>query len=50
MFPDPFEGATVNAVALHVVALCAVTYGFGLTVTVTVNVDPAHEPDNGVTV
>ena len=43
-------GVTVKAVALHVVAVCAVTNGFGLTVTVTVNVDPGHDPDNGVTV
>ena len=43
-------GATVKAAALHAVAVCDVTNGFGLTVTVTVNVDPVHDPDTGVTV
>ena len=50
MFPDPLLGATVNTAALHAVAVCEVTNGFGLTDTVTVNVDPVHEPDTGVTV
>jgi hypothetical protein len=53
MLPEPFAGATVNAVALHVVGVCDVINGFGFTVTVTVNVEPTHEPeapDIGVTI
>ena len=46
----PFAGVTLNAMPLHTVAVIAVTEGFGLTVTVTVNVLPAHAPDVGVTV
>ena len=45
-----FAGATVNAVALQIVGVCVVTNGFGVTVTVVVNVAPGHDPDNGVTV
>ena len=50
MFPDPFDGATVNAVELQIVDVCATTNGFGSTVTVVVNVEPTHVPDVGVTV
>ena len=50
MFPDPFVGATVNAVELQIVGVCAATNGFGSTVTVVVNDEPTHEPDVGVTV
>ena len=46
----PFTGVTVNAVPLHTVAVIALIEGFGLTVTVTVNVLPTHVPDVGVTV
>ena len=40
----------VKASALQIVGVCAGTTGFGLTVTVTVNVAPVHVPDFGVTV
>ena len=43
-------GATVNVPPLQIVDVCAATAGTGFTVTVTVNVDPAHTPDVGVTV
>ena len=47
-------GDTVKAVALHTVLVMAVTAGFGLIVTVTVNVPPTQLPsatdDVGVTV
>ena len=33
MLPEPFAGATVNAFELQIVAVCAVTNGFGLTTT-----------------
>ena len=46
----PSTGVAVNEVPLHTVAVIAVIEGFGLTVTVTVNVLPAHVPDVGVTV
>ena len=49
-----FTGVTVKPAALHGVAVMAVTAGFGLTVTVTVKVDPIQLPkatdDVGVTV
>ena len=45
-----FTGVTVKPAALHGVAVMAVTAGFGLTVTVTVKVDPTQVPDVGVTV
>ena len=45
-----FTGVAVNADALQVVAVMAVIDGFGLTVTVTVKVDPGQLPDVGVTV
>ena len=38
-------GVTENAVALHDVDVMAVTAGFGLTVTVTVKVDPTQLPN-----
>ena len=50
MLPEPLLGITSNVVPLQIVAVCAVTNGFGLTVIVVVNVDPVHEPDTGVTV
>ena len=43
-------GVTENAEALHDVDVMAVTAGFGLTVIVTVKVDPTQVPDVGVTV
>ena len=46
----PFAGVAVNAVPLHTVAVIAFIDGFGLTVTVTVNVLPVQLPDVGVTV
>jgi hypothetical protein len=49
----PLAGVTVNAVPLHIVAVCAVMTGFGFTVTVTVKAVPTHAPaapDVGVTV
>jgi hypothetical protein len=46
----PFAGVTVKLVALQLVAVMAVTAGFGLTVTVTVKVDPVHDAVAGVTV
>ncbi len=49
--PGWSAGVTVNAAELQIVGVCAVTNGFGLTVTVVVNVGPVHEPDtSGVTV
>src|ERR1043166_1782730 len=46
----PSTGVTLNAVPLHTVVVIAFIDGFGLTVTVTVNVAPVHEPDVGVTI
>ena len=43
-------GVTVKPAALHGAAVMAVTAGFGLTVTVNVNVDPTQVPVVGVTV
>jgi hypothetical protein len=51
MLPPPLAGVTVKVPPLHTIAVCAVVIdGFGLTVTVTVNVLPAQLPDVGVTV
>jgi hypothetical protein len=50
IFPLPFVGATLNAAPEQMAAVCAETVGVGLTVTVTVNVAPEHEPEIGVTV
>jgi hypothetical protein len=46
----PSAGAAMKLPALHIVAVIFVTAGFGLTVTVTVNVAPVQLPDFGVTV
>src|SRR5664279_345486 len=46
----PFTGVTVKAVPLHADPVIAVTAGPGLTVTMTVKVEPVHVPDAGVTV
>jgi hypothetical protein len=46
----PLTGVTVKAVPPQVVATLFATFGLGLTVTVTVKVDPVHAPDKGVTV
>jgi hypothetical protein len=43
-------GVDVNVPSLQIVAVIAVTAGFGLTVTVTVKSDPTQLPDVGVTV
>jgi hypothetical protein len=45
-----FAGVTVNGEPLQVAAVLAAMPGLGLMVTVTVNVPPAHEPIEGVTV
>lgn len=45
-----FAGVAVNASPLQIVAVITVIEGFGLTVTVTVNVGPVQLPDVGVTV
>jgi hypothetical protein len=50
MLPLPFVGATLNAAPEQIAAVCAATVGVGLTVTVTKNVAPEHEPEIGVTV
>jgi hypothetical protein len=52
-FGMPFCGATLNAIPLHVVAVCAGITGFVFNVTVKVNGAPAQvpaAPDTGVTV
>ena len=49
MLPEPLLGVTENEVPLQIVGVCAVTNGFGSTVTVVVNVEPIHVPDVGVT-
>lgn len=41
MVKDPAE---------QIVDVCVRTVGFGFTVTVTLKLDPVHEPDVGVTV
>jgi hypothetical protein len=46
----PLDGVAVNATPLHVVAVIFVIPGLGLTVTVSVKLDPAQLPDVGVTV
>jgi hypothetical protein len=45
-----FAGVDVNVPSLQIVAVIADTAGFGLTVTVTVNVAPTQVPEVGVTV
>ena len=46
----PLTGATVKAVALHIVAALPATAGRGFTVTVTVKFAPVQPPVTGVTV
>ena len=46
----PFTGVEVKDMPVHTVLVSAVIEGVGLTVTVTVNEDPTHVPDVGVTV
>lgn len=46
----PFAGVAVKAAPLHADPVIAVTAGTGLTVIVTVNVEPMHVPAVGVTV
>jgi hypothetical protein len=48
--PTPSVGVTEKAVPLQVEVVCAATNGFGLTVTVTVNVAPVQLAVEGVTV
>lgn len=43
-------GFTVKVPVLHIVVDLLFITGIGLTVTVTVNVEPVHVPDVGVTV
>ena len=51
MFPPPFVGVTEFDVDEQIaVSVMSAIDGFGLTETETVNVDPAHNPDVGVTV
>jgi hypothetical protein len=40
----PFVGVTVKPTPLHVVAVLLAIRGFGLTVTITVNVEPTQLP------
>jgi hypothetical protein len=46
----PFAGVEVKLPPLQIVAVMFVIAGFGLTVTITVNVAPGHPPAVGVTV
>jgi hypothetical protein len=46
----PFTGVELKDVPLHAVLVSAGIEGAGLTVTVTVNGEPAQVPDVGVTV
>ena len=46
----PLAGVTVKAVALHELDVMLFIAGIGLTVTVTVKVDPVQLPERGVTV
>jgi hypothetical protein len=46
----PLAGVTVNAVVLQVVAVIAVMFGLGLTVTVSVKLAPVQLPEVGVIV
>jgi hypothetical protein len=46
----PLAGVDVKDTPLHAVFVIAVIEGFGLTVTVTVNVVPEQDPQVGVTV
>jgi hypothetical protein len=51
--PPPLLGVTVNEALLQAFTVRLAINGLGLTVTVTVNVEPTHEPDTpdvGVTV
>jgi hypothetical protein len=50
ILPEPFVGASVNADPEQLAAVCAITEGVGLTVTVTENDVPTHVPLVGVTV
>lgn len=43
-------GVAVNGPPLQIVLTILVTAGFGLTVTITVKLDPVQVPDFGVTV
>ena len=45
----PFAGVDVNPIPPQMVEVMAVIAGLGLTVTVTVKVDPVQPPDDGVT-
>ena len=42
--PPPLLGVTVNPVPLHELAVLFAIFAFGLTVTVTVNVEPTQLP------
>jgi hypothetical protein len=46
----PLTGVTVNAAALHAVAVLAAIAGFGLTVIITVKIAPVQVAVAGVTV
>ena len=46
----PFTGVEVKEISVHTVLVSAGIEGVGLTVTVTVNGEPAQVPDVGVTV
>ena len=45
----PFTGVEVKDMPVHAVLVSAVIEGVGFTVTVTVNEEPTHVPDIGVT-
>lgn len=47
--PGWSAGATANAFELQITSVCAVTNGFGLTVTVTLKAVPEQLPEVGVT-
>ena len=47
---SPLSNVIDRASSEHAVAVPAIPTGSGFTVTVTVNVDPEHNPDVGVTV
>jgi hypothetical protein len=46
----PSTGVTVKVLPVHIETVCAAIAGFGLIVTVTVNVDPVQLAVAGVTV
>jgi hypothetical protein len=50
IFPVPLVGAILNDPAEQIVAVCAITFGFGFTVTVAAKLEPMQLPDVGVTV